>query len=58
MVHFYSDRILFFLVCLAKDIGFQGCVLRFFVSKCHPPAPCFVPIKKRVFGNFATSKNK
>ena len=30
----------------------------FFVSMCNTTEPCFVPIKKRVFGNFAVSKNK
>lgn len=58
MVRFYSDRILFLSLCLAKDIDFRAVSFVFFVSMCHPPAPCFVPIKKRVFGNFATSKNK
>lgn len=53
MVRFYFDRILFFLVCLAKDIGFRAVFFVFLYL-----TSCFVPIKKSVFGNFATSKNK
>lgn len=57
MVRFYFDRILFFLVCLAKDIGFRAVLFVFLYLSVTLPS-CFVPIKKSVFGNFATSKNK
>lgn len=57
MVRFYFDRILFFLVCLAKDIGFRAVSFVFLYLSVTLPS-CFVPIKKSVFGNFATSKNK
>lgn len=57
MVRFYFERILFFLVCLAKDIGFRAVFFVFLYLSVTLPS-CFVPIKKSVFGNFATSKNK